>query len=138
MSVGILLITHRQIGQAIYDTVVTMMGCAPLNTRILEIGTDSDPDKQKIQAQKYINELEQGDGVLILTDLFGSTPSNISCALRSAQVTVVSGLNLPMLVRVMNYPTLDLGQLQLKAVSGGKEGVFTCQPEEPVRAATKH
>ncbi|MBW3546289.1 MAG: hypothetical protein KY428_11955, partial [Bacteroidetes bacterium] len=64
---------------------------------------------------------DSGDGVLVLTDAFGSTPSNIAMRLsRQSGVTVVSGLNLPMLLRVMNYPQLSLEELQINnALPGG-------------------
>jgi PTS system ascorbate-specific IIA component len=75
--------------------------------------------------------LDQGDGVIVLTDMFGSTPSNIATALTrdNEHVTVIAGVNLPMLVRLMNYPRLSMAQLKDKALSGGREGIFSCGPE---------
>jgi PTS system ascorbate-specific IIA component len=71
-----------------------------------------------------VEQLDQGDGVLVLTDIYGSTPSNIASHLSSRPgVQVVAGLNLPMLLRVLNYARLDLATLAEKAVSGGREGV---------------
>ena len=76
-----------------------------------------------------IEQLDQGDGVLILTDMYGSTPGNIACALgQNNRVAVVAGLNLPMLVRVLNYPQLDLHTLAEKAESGGRIGIVPCPP----------
>ena len=67
---------------------------------------------------------------MVLTDLFGATPSNIASKLQKKQekdeICIVTGLNLPMLIRVMNYATLTLGELREKAVSGGKDGVICC------------
>lgn len=72
-------------------------------------------------------KLDQGQGILILTDMFGSTPSNIACAVSDRNdIRIVSGLNLPMLIRVLNYPSLSLEELELKAISGGQEGVVRC------------
>ena len=79
------------------------------------------------RARDFIEELDQGQGVLVLTDMYGSTPSNIACKLSNGQVRVVAGINLPMLVRVMNYPALNLPQLADKALTGGHEGVISCQ-----------
>jgi PTS system mannose-specific IIA component len=69
--------------------------------------------------------MDKGDGVLILTDMFGSTPSNIAHRLaQRGKVMVVTGLNLPMMIKVMNYPTHNLEQLVELAVKGGKTGVL--------------
>ena len=127
MSVAILIITHSNIGQSLFDAVTSVMGTCPLPTKLLPVSLDSEPDTLVARANELIKELDQGQGVLVLTDMYGSTPSNIACKLMNGQVRVVAGINLPMLVRVMNYPNLDLTQLANKALTGGLEGVITCQ-----------
>ncbi|CAK0770012.1 hypothetical protein CCP3SC15_4060003 [Gammaproteobacteria bacterium] len=72
--------------------------------------------------------LDQGDGVLVLTDMYGSTPSNIACRLDSEKVRIVAGVNLPMLIRVLNYSYLSLEDLTNKAISGGRDGIIHCRP----------
>jgi PTS system ascorbate-specific IIA component len=68
-----------------------------------------------------------GHGVLILTDLYGSTPGNIAKNLLvDSGFKLVSGMNLPMLIRILNYPELDLEAMAEKAVSGGKDGILLC------------
>jgi len=131
MSVGLLIITHGDIGRSLLDTAVVVMGTCPLQTATLGIPMASDPDQQLARAQQYLQQLEQGDGVLILTDLYGSTPSNIACKLRNDNVAVITGLNLPMLIKVFNYPTLNLHELAEKAMGGGREGVIPCMPGAP-------
>ena len=130
MSVGILIITHSNIGASLFDAVTSVMGSCPLPTRLLPVSLDSEPDTLVDSAQEIVRELDQGQGVLVLTDMYGSTPSNIACRLMNGKVRVVAGINLPMLVRVMNYPGLDLNQLATKALSGGHEGVVTCQDKK--------
>ena len=130
MSVGILIITHSNIGSSLYDAVTSVMGNCPLPTKLLPVTLDSDPEKLIDKARQLVTELDQGQGVLVLTDMYGSTPSNIACKLSNGQVNVVAGINLPMLVRVMNYPDLDLQQLANKAVSGGHEGVIPCRHKQ--------
>jgi len=69
--------------------------------------------------------------VLVLTDLYGSTPSNIAQKLIAQRnVHVVSGLNLSMLIRILNYPQLPLLELSEKAVSGGKDGISWIRSEQ--------
>ena len=128
MSVGLLIITHGDIGNSLLDTAVVVMGACPMQTRTLGIPMASDPEQLRQRAQQYIDELEQGDGVLILSDLYGSTPSNIACRLRCEKVAVITGLNLPMLIRVLNYPDLDLFALAEKAMGGGRDGIVPCMP----------
>ena len=128
MSVGLLIITHESIAKAIVDTAVHMLGRSPLGVGLLPAPRDCDPDALRREAHRQIERLDQGDGVLVLTDIYGSTPSNVACSLVDGKrVLAVSGINLPMLVRVMNYPQLSLGGLAEKAVSGGRDGVFACR-----------
>lgn len=126
MSVGILIITHSNIGASLHGAVTSVIGNCPLPTKLLPVSLDSDPEDMIDKARQLITELDEGQGVLVLTDMYGSTPSNIACKLANGQVNVVAGINLPMLVRVMNYPELDLQQLANKALTGGHEGVISC------------
>ena len=83
-------------------------------------------------ALRRARALDDGDGVLVLTDLYGSTPSNIAASLLgTGAVQVVAGLNLPMLIRVLNYPAEDLPALADKAVSGGNRGILLCRGGSP-------
>ncbi len=125
MSVGLLFLNHDGIGSSLLGTAMQTITDSSIRTKILTVERDSDPDELTERARLLIEELDSGDGVLILTDLYGSTPCNIakSCATR-ANVKAVAGLNLSMLLKVMNYPDLDLSGLVDKAISGGREGVI--------------
>ncbi|MDH5377742.1 MAG: PTS sugar transporter subunit IIA [Gammaproteobacteria bacterium] len=128
MTVGVLIVTHNGVGSALLETAKTTLGVCPLNTKILSVPDQCSPGDLVNEGQSYVDELDTGDGVLILTDMFGSTPSNIACALKSTtRLCIVSGLNLPMLIRTLNYPALDLEELATKALSGGREGIGDCQ-----------
>jgi mannose PTS system EIIA component len=125
MSVGLLLITHEGIASNLLSTAKNMLGICPLATRALEVPLDTSPEEMISQAQIYIEHLDQGNGVLILTDLYGSTPSNVgSKLLVNSGLKLVAGLNLPMLVRLLNYPQLDLDEMTEKALTGGKDGIM--------------
>jgi len=127
MAVSLLIITHDNIGQALVDTAYAMLNMSPLPISVLSINTSTNPDEARSQAEKLI---ANNTSTLVLTDMYGSTPSNIACHLQDKSDTrIVSGLNLPMLIRVLNYPLLDLDELVDKALSGGKDGVFTCNGE---------
>jgi PTS system ascorbate-specific IIA component len=135
MKVGIMLITHGRIGSALLDSTISVLDVHPLPIRVLDVAGNCDPDKTLDTAEQALAELNSGDGVLVLTDLYGSTPSNIACKLRHhGHVRVVSGINLPMLIRVLNYPGLDLDGLKEKALSGGRDGVLSCTTEDRTHA----
>ena len=135
MNVGILLITHDNIGAVLLRTAIEVLGICPLSTGTLAAPSSCDPESILEDARQAAEELDSGAGVLVLTDLYGATPSNIACRLhRFHELRVVSGLNLPMLIRVLNYPDLDLEELQQKAVSGGRDGILTCNVEGVQRA----
>jgi PTS system ascorbate-specific IIA component len=130
MSVSLLLITHNELGSSLLETATKMLGNCPLLTEALAVTQGCDPDLLRSQARRMVTDLDRGDGVLVMADMYGSTPSNIASALRRpGRVAVVAGVNLPMLVRVLNYPHLDLAALTEKALSGGRDGIISCNIE---------
>ncbi|MCU7905758.1 MAG: PTS fructose transporter subunit IIA [Candidatus Thiodiazotropha sp. (ex Epidulcina cf. delphinae)] len=128
MTIGLLLITHSRIGDALLETAGKMLEGASLPAETLSVSIDSNPDQLRELAAEMVSRLDQGDGVLVFTDMYGSTPSNIAYGLAErGRVNVISGVNLPMLIRTLNYQALDLISLTEKAVSGGKEGILCCE-----------
>lgn len=125
MTIGVLIISHGQLGQAMLDISVKTISVCPLATKVLDVSFECDPDKLTDMANKMVRELDSGDGVLVLTDLCGATPSNIACRLvRYNRVMVVAGLNLPMLMRILNYPDLSLEEMAERAMDGGRQGIM--------------
>ncbi len=125
MTIGILLVSHESLGYTMLDISVKTLSVCPLATRVLSVPLDDDLDILAKRAEKMVIELNGGDGVLVLTDLCGATPSNIACRLvRFDDVMVVAGLNLSMLIRVLNYPELSLTEMAERAVDGGRQGVM--------------
>jgi len=125
MTIGILLLTHNDIGAQLLLAAKSTYGSIPIRTEILSIDHYDQPNDLAKLANQYVKLLDDGKGVLILTDMFGSTPSNIAkdlCYL--SKVNVVSGLNLSMLLHIFNYPNLSLKQLTTKAIEGGRDGVI--------------
>lgn len=128
MSVGLLIVSHGKLGDYLLDTATQMLGVCPLDTQALPVSFDSDPDAVLETAAQVVGGLDDGSGVLILTDMYGSTPSNIVNRLQGrCRVRIVAGVNLPMLIRVLNYPRLSLDELADKALSGGRDGVVLCK-----------
>ena len=127
MTVGLLVIAHDKIGTSLVDTAIATVGSCPLKVESLEVFKDSNADDVLDKAQKLVNTLNDGDGVLILTDLYGSTPCNITTKLKTDNnLIIITGLNLPMLMRTFNYHSLNIAELAEKALDGGKNGILIC------------
>ena len=127
MSVGILLVTHSGIGSALVSIANGMLrGNVPLKLEAFEVPFDADPDALLPQASAAMRRVDGGDGVLILTDLYGASPSNLAAKLSRLGTPArrVSALNLPMLMRVMNYAELPLEELPAVAAAGARNGVI--------------
>ena len=124
MSVGILIISHNDIGISLVNTTSQMIKDSPLEIKSLSVHLESTTDELYKNAISLIHNLDKGDGVLVLTDLFGSTPSNIACKLiEKENISIVSGVNLSMLIRIVNYPKLNLKEMTKKAYSGGIDDI---------------
>lgn len=122
--IGVLIIAHGNLGDSLIHCASHVMGKRPAQLEQLGVRNSDDPLALLPAAQKLVRALNQGDGVLILSDMYGATPANLAAKLLSAnEVVGVSGVNLPMLVRVLTYRNGDLCKLAEKAVSGGREGV---------------
>ena len=126
MSVGILLITHEGIGHALVAVVSRLLRKLPLETAAFEVPFDGDVELLLPQASAALRKVDGGHGVLVLTDLYGATPSNIAAKLARLGTPVrrVSALSLPMLLRVMNYADLPLDELPAVAAAGARNGVI--------------
>jgi PTS system ascorbate-specific IIA component len=125
MSVGLLLVAHGDMGQELIRVVRSLIGELPLRAEAVSMPNDCDNGVALREVHRRVEELDTGDGVLVMTDLYGATPSNICGRLNSLgdHTRRVSGLNLPMLMRVMNYAQQSLPDLAETALSGGRNGI---------------
>jgi PTS system ascorbate-specific IIA component len=131
MTVGILLITHTDLGQSLLRSARAILAAEPARAEAIGVPGDSDPDAMFEQALAACRRLDSGDGVLVLTDLYGSTPSNIASRLTEHHNTLVlAGVNLPMLVRALNYRASPLDELGTKAMHGARDGVVMTMRKE--------
>ena len=126
MTVGILLVTHEGIGNAMLDVATRLLRKLPLTTEAFEVPFDADVDVLLPHASAALRRVDGGDGVLVLTDLYGASPSNLAARLARLGTPVrrVSALNLSMLLRVMNYADLTLDELPAVATAGARNGVI--------------
>ena len=134
MPTPILLITHDGIGEELLKTAAAIQTPAA-EARALPVPFSCDPEQTAARARLLCDEMDRGAGVLILTDLYGATPCNVAtrlCASGSAsgKRRVVSGVNLPMLLRALNYCDLGIEELAAKAAEGGRGGIVAVARHE--------
>ncbi len=126
MACGILLVTHPGIGTALLAVATGLLRQLPLKTEVFEVPFDADFEALLPKASSALRRVDSGEGVLVLTDLYGASPSNLAGRLARLGTPVrrVSALSLPMLLRVMNYPEQGLDQLPATAAAGTRNGAI--------------
>ena len=127
--IGILIISHGTLGESLIHCASHMLNKRPPRLRQIGVTAQDDPLQLVPQARKMIKDLDDGGGVLVLTDMYGGSPSNIAAKLViPGKVEAVAGVNLPMLIRALTYREKPLPVMLTKAISGGCEGVLRVPP----------
>jgi PTS system mannose-specific IIA component len=123
--IGIVIVTHRQLGEALIDAAEFIIGSEPQETTWVSIDLNESADVLRKKIAAGIKQVEKKEGVLILTDMFGGTPSNLSYSfLEEGQVEVISGVNLPILIKALNTrKDMDLGELATSLEAFGKKSI---------------
>ena len=135
--VGILIIAHGTLGESLIHCASHVLNKRPARLKQLGVTAQDDPLLLLPQARALVKELDAGSGVLILSDMYGGSPSNIAAKLLvPGRVEGVAGVNLPMVIRALTYRDGPLATLLTKAVSGGCEGVMRIPPLSLRNAAT--
>ena len=123
--IGILIVAHGAFGEALIHSASHVLGKRPLRVRQVGVTVHDDPEAILPQARDLVAQLDEGKGVLVLTDIYGATPGNIALRLlKPGKVEGISGVNLPMLIRALTYREQGLAMTVEKALSGGTEGVI--------------
>jgi mannose PTS system EIIA component len=124
--VGILIVTHRQLAEALLSASDLILGRIE---KVVAVSLDPSamPDESRHQIAEGLAKLNSTDGVLILTDMFGGTPSNLSLSfLKEGQIEVISGVNLPMLIKVNQLRQgqyANLREMALTLQESGQQGI---------------
>lgn len=123
--IGILIIAHGNLGDSLIQCMTHLLGKKPYGITSLQVTGTDDARSLLPTAQRLVAAVDEGEGVLVITDIFGSTPSNLACKLLiPGRVEGVAGANVPMLVRAVTYRTRGMETMLKRVVSGGCEGVF--------------
>jgi PTS system ascorbate-specific IIA component len=129
--VGILLVTHNGLGDSLVDCVRHVMGNVPSHLKVLSVLASDDPQRKEAEGRALIAQLDRGNGVLILCDVFGATPGNIAQRLcQAGRVEGVAGVNLPMLLKVVvSSRDKGLPEMAQRALDGGRECIVSMNSE---------
>lgn len=128
--IGILIVSHGAFGESLIHCASHVLGKRPLHVRQLGVTVHDDPDALLPVARDLVRYVDQGQGVLVLTDICGATPSNLATRLlEPGRVEGIAGVSLPMLVRALTYRDEPLDTVIAKALSGGSEGITRLYPK---------
>jgi len=131
--ISLIILAQEDLGKGLLNAVEHVLGNQPSALAIQPIDYHQSQEALAQALAARIQKIDQGDGVLILADIYGSSHTNAACRLLvPGRIELVSGVNLPMLVRVLNYRNLSMDELLRKAQSGGAEGIVRAAP--PLRA----
>lgn len=123
--IGIFLVTHATLGESLIQCACHVLNKRPPQIAQLGVSAQDDPLDVLPLARSMLGWVDSGDGVLLLTDIYGATPSNIAAKLAVPdKIELVAGVNLPMLLRVLTYRDRDMQTLVKRAVAGACDGVL--------------
>jgi PTS system ascorbate-specific IIA component len=123
--IGILLITHGSFGEALVQNACHVLNKRPVQVNQLGVSAQDDPLDLLPLALQMLDLVDNGDGVLVLTDIFGASPANLAIKLLDpGRVEGLTGVNLPMLLRALTYRDKGMEILLQRARDGGRDGVF--------------
>ena len=123
--IGIVIVTHSQLGDALVEAATFILGAKPEATLTLSIDLNESAEVLRKKIADGIKQVNQNQGVIILTDMFGGTPSNLSYSfLEEGPIEVISGVNLPILIQAANIRSkMDLNTLAVKLEEFGKKSI---------------
>ncbi len=129
---GILIIAHAPFATALRECIAHIYGGLPARIGVIDVTPDCDPVEVRAFARSEIDRLKEDNGAIVLTDVFGATPANIAASLHAADVRVLAGCNLPMLVRAVCYRSTPLNTLTEKVLQGGSKGIQELDASMPL------
>jgi PTS system mannose-specific IIA component len=122
--IGILLLTHFGLGETLIQCACHVLNKRPVQIQQLGVAAQDDPLDALPLARELLQLVDSGHGVLVLTDIYGATPSNVALKLlEPGRIEGIAGVNLPMLLRALNYRDRDMETLLARTVAGGRDGI---------------
>lgn len=128
--IALLIVAHGNLGDSLIQCAAHVLGQRPQALDNVDLSACADPAEMLERARASLAAVDRGDGVLILTDVYGATPCNTVCKILHAErIEAVAGVNLPMLLKALTYRDQGMAVLLEKAVAGGRTGIFSINPE---------
>src|SRR6188768_4097273 len=123
--VGGVIVSHGQLANELLAAAETVIGDLQ-NVAAVSIGWHDDVEAAKAEIRRAINSVSQGSGVLLLTDMFGGTPTNISAMfIKQNEIEIVTGVNLPMVIKLATQNReLTLEEMAKQVESQGKQAIY--------------
>jgi PTS system ascorbate-specific IIA component len=133
--ISLLIVAHANLGESLIQCATHVLGKRPEALANLDLTACDDPVTMLELAKTLVAGIDQGEGVLVLTDVYGATPCNTVCKLVTlGRVEAIAGVNLPMLLKALTYRDQGMDTLLAKAVSGGQAGIFHVHSDHPLHA----
>jgi len=130
--IGILLLTHAPLGNAFIEAATHVFRGRPERLEAIDVTADQDTRQVNCLAGEAIKRLDDGSGVLVITDVMGGTPSNCTMPLsQPGHVDIIAGISLPMLLRALTYRNSTLDVVVEMALAGGQGGA--CRVDNRIR-----
>ncbi|MEI7443943.1 MAG: hypothetical protein WCK28_03545 [Burkholderiales bacterium] len=123
--IGILVVSHEPLGTALLHCTRHIFGRMPPQLAALDVIPDEDPDLALCAARELLKRINDGSGVIVLTDLFGATPARIASRLAEPdRIVVIAGVNLPLLVKALTHRRGPLDEVAVKLLEGVRETIM--------------
>ena len=123
--IGILVVSHEPLGTALIHCTRHIFGRMPPQLAALDVIPDEDPDQALHAARELIRRINDGTGVIVLTDLFGATPARIAARLVDpGRIVVIAGVNLPLLVKALTHRRGPLDEIAEKLLQGVRDTIL--------------
>ena len=122
--IGILLVTHGEIGKSLVNCATHILDSSPASVDCLSINSNNNLDNYSNIISKKIQDLDTGNGVLIMTDIYGATPCNLlNKFTKKSEVAIITGINLPMLIKAISERKDNLGVLVKDSMDCAKKNI---------------
>lgn len=126
--IGLLVLTYEGIGTHLVEATSHVLGCQPEQLEALPVTSTDTPESLAPRLKSALTRQNTGDGVLILTDLYGTTHCNVASAfIENGNTEMISGLNMAMLLRAITYRNENMATLLDKVFKGGHDGINICK-----------
>ncbi len=132
--IGLLILAHNDLALALVDAAAHTFGAMPPQLAAVGVTYRQTPEQIQALLEQHLARIDQGQGALIMADVYGATHTNVACTLlERGRIELITGVNLPMLLKALNYRDLPMDDLIDKALSGGCGGIVCAARTEQAR-----